>query len=120
MNEKSLIFGVSYAVDSLIMALLKQRINLNLDDDYYVNISPPPISDLNYFGDSVISCLFVDLKEDLVKAILVWLREWEKEHIEKPKLKFCIEGNLLNIDVQDLEILLKLLKDCSSKKNFKN
>ena len=109
MNEKSLIFGVSYAVDSLIMALLNQKIDLNLDDDYYVNISPPPIPDAMDFGDSVISGLFVDLSKNLVKAILVWLREREKEHVEKPKLKFCIDGNLLNIDVPDLEILLNVL-----------
>ncbi len=49
MDEKSLIFGVSYAVDGLIMALLKQNIVLNLDEDYYVNISPPPITRFNRF-----------------------------------------------------------------------
>ena len=42
MDEKSLIFGVSYAVDDLIIALLNQKIDLNLDKDFYVNISPPP------------------------------------------------------------------------------
>ena len=70
MDEKSLIFGVSYAVDGLIMALLKQNIDLNIEEDYYVNISPPPIPDSTDFGDSVISGIFVDLTEDVVTAIL--------------------------------------------------
>ena len=33
MDEKSLIFGVSYAVDDLIIRLIKQKIDLNLDED---------------------------------------------------------------------------------------
>ena len=116
MAEKTLIFGVSYAVDSLIMVLLNQKINLNVEEDYYVNISPPPIPDSTDFGDSVISGIFVDVTEELVKATIGWLREREKEHTEKPKLKICIDGNLLNIDVQDMEILMKVLKECSKKK----
>jgi hypothetical protein len=115
MDEKSLIFGVSYAVDGLIMELLKQKIDLNLDEDYYVNISPPPIPDSTDFGDAVISGIFVDMTQDLVKTTLNWLREREKENLEKPKLKFCIDGNLVNIDIQDLEILLKVLNDCNKK-----
>ena len=74
MDEKALIFGVSYAVDSLIMSLIKQKIDLNLDKDYYVNISPPPIPDSTDFGDSVISGIFVDLTEELIQATLDWLR----------------------------------------------
>ena len=116
MTEKTLIFGVSYAVDSLIMALLNQKINLNVEEDYYVNISPPPIPDSTDFGDSVISGIFVDVTEELIKATLGWLREREKEQTEKPKLKICINGNLLNIDVQDMEIMMKVLKKCSKKK----
>ena len=116
MDEKALIFGVSYAVDGLIMSLLKQKIDLNLDEDYYVNISPPPIPDSTDFGDSVISGIFVDVTEELVKATLGWLREKEKEQAEKPKLEICINGNLVNIDVQDMEILMKVLKECSKKK----
>jgi len=51
MNEKSLIFGVSDAVEDLIMALIKQKIDL--EKDYYLNISPPPIPEsTEYFGDS--------------------------------------------------------------------
>lgn len=115
MDEKSLIFGVSYAVDGLIMELLKQKIDLNLDEDYYVNISPPPIPDSTDFGDAVISGIFVDVTKELVKATLNWLREREKENLEKPKLKFCIDGNLVNIDIQDLEIILKVINDCSKK-----
>jgi len=50
-----------------------------LEDDYYVNISPPPIPDANEdFGDSIISGLFVDLTEELIKTILGWLRERKK------------------------------------------
>jgi hypothetical protein len=116
MAEKTLIFGVSYAVDSLIMALLKQKIDLNVEEDYYVNISPPPIPDSTDFGDSVISGIFVDVTEELIKATIGWLREREKEQTEKPKLKICIDGNLLNIDVQDMEIMMKVLKECSKKK----
>jgi len=116
MDEKSLIFGVSYAVDGLIMALLKQNIDLNVEEDYYVNISPPPIPDSTDFGDSVISGIFVDATEELVKATIGWLREREKEQVEKPKLKICINGNLLNIDVQDMEIMMNVLKECYKKK----
>ena len=119
MGEKSLIFGVSYAVDSLIMALLKQKIDLKVEEDYYVNISPPPIPDSTDFSDSVISGVFVDVTEDFVKATLVWLRDREKEHMEKPKMKVCINGNLLNVNVQDMEIMLKVLKECSKKKKTK-
>ena len=117
MGEKSLIFGISYAVDSLIMALIKEKISLDLDKDYYVNIDPPPIPDPPDFTNSVVSGLFVDVTEDLVKATLSWLRNREKENMEKPNLKFCINGNLLNIDIQDMEILLKFLNDCAKRKN---
>ena len=116
MVEKSLIFGVSYAVDSLIMALLNENMTLDLDADYYVNIDPPPIPESPDFGNSVISGLFVDVTEELVKAILSWLRDRETENMEKPNLKFCINGNLLSIDIQDMEILLNLLKNCSKRK----
>ena len=116
MDEKSLVFGVSYAVDSLIMALLKQKIPLSLDEDYYVNISPPPIPDSTDYGNEVISGVFVDITEQMIKATIAWLREREKEHQEKPKLKICLDGNLLNVDVQDMEILLDVLKNCAKKK----
>lgn len=120
MDEKALVFGVSYAIDSLIMALLKQKIALNLDEDYYVNISRPPIPDSTDYGDSVISGIFVDVTEELVKAIIDWLRERDKQHMKKPKLKICIDGNILNIDVQDMEILLNVLQKCAKKKNHEN
>ena len=115
MTEKALIFGVSYSVDSLIMSLLKQEISVNLENDYYVNISPPPIPESIDFGNHIVSGLFMNVTEDLIEAILVWLREREKEHIEKSKLKLCINGNLLTINVQEMQILLKVLKDCSKK-----
>ena len=116
MDEKALIFGVSYSVDGLIMALLEHKIVLNLDEEYYVNISPPPIPDSTDFGDSVISGVFVDVTKEMVKATIGWLREREKEQVEKPKLKICINGNLLNVDVQDMEIMMSVLKECSKKK----
>jgi hypothetical protein len=117
MDEKSLIFGVSYAVDDLIIALHNQKIDLNLDEDYYVNISPPPIPGVaGEFGDSVISGLFVDLTVELVKAILVWLRNIQQEQMENPKLKIAIEGNLLSINVHDMEMLLEILKEWSTKR----
>ena len=116
MDEKALIFGVSYAVDDLIMTLLKQKITINLEEDYYVNISPPPISDLTDYGDSVISGIFIDITEKLIKLTLGWLREKEKQQLEKPKLKLCINGNLLNIDIQDMEILMNVVKKCSKRK----
>ena len=68
MDEKSLIFGVSYAVDSLIMGLIKHKTDLDLNKDYYVNISAPPILVSAYFGEWVISGLFVDITEDLVSS----------------------------------------------------
>ncbi len=119
MDEKSLVFGVSYAVDSLIMALLKKNIALNLDADYYVNISPPPLPDSTDYGNEVMSGVFVQVTEDLIKTTINWLRDREKEHMSKPKLKICIDGNLLNVDVQDMEILLDVLKRCDQKKQAK-
>ena len=116
MTEKSLIFGVSYAIDSLIMTLLNEKVDLDLDADYYVNIDLPPIPDSTDFGTAVISGLFVDVTEELVRATLGWLRDREKENMEKPKLIFCINGNLLNMDIQDMEILLQFLNDCAKRK----
>ncbi|MFZ7137766.1 MAG: hypothetical protein ACOWW1_05050 [archaeon] len=119
MDEKSLVFGVSYAVDSLIMALLKEKIPLNLEEDYYVNISAPPIPNSINFGDAVISGVFVDVTEDLIKSTIRWLRERENEHMGKPKMQICIDGNLLNVDIQDMEILSDVLKRCAEKKRAK-
>ncbi len=114
MGEKSLLFGISYAVDDLIIALLKQKIDLNLEEDYYVNISPPPIPDSIDFDMSVISGLFVDVTEELVKATLVWLQERENENMENPKLKISIDGNILNINVHDMTLLMEILKEPSN------
>ncbi len=117
MDEKSLIFGVSYDVDDLIIALLNRRINLNLDKDFYVNISPPPIPGIaEELGDSVISGLFVDLTVELVKVILLWLRKIKHEELEDPKLKITIGGNLLNLNIQDMKMLLKILKEWSTER----
>ena len=119
MDEKSLLFGVSYSIDSLIMSLLNQKVDLNLDDDYYVNISPPPIPDADDFGNSVISGLFVDVTEKMVKATLVWLRERENENMDNPKLKLCIDGNLIDLTIHDMQILLDIMKKCSNTKKPK-
>ena len=119
MDEKALIFGVSYSVDSLILTLMKAKINLDLDNNYYVNISPPPIPNISDYRNSVVSGLFVDLSEKLVKIIICWLRERENEHIEKSKLKICINGNLLNINIQDMQILLNVIRECAKSKNQK-
>lgn len=117
MDEKSLIFGVSYDVDNLIIALLSRKIDLNLDKDFYVNISPPPIPGVaEEFGDSVISGLFVDLTMELVEAILLSLRKTKQEQAEDPKLKITIGGNLLNVNVQDMKMLLKILKEWSTRR----
>ncbi|MEJ2240676.1 MAG: hypothetical protein P8Y18_00825, partial [Candidatus Bathyarchaeota archaeon] len=75
MDEKSLVFGVSDAVEDLILALLKQNIDLDIETDYYLNISAPPIPQTeNFFGDSVISGIFVDLNKNLLNKILSWLQ----------------------------------------------
>ena len=117
MDEKSLIFGVSYDVDDLIIALLNRKIDLNIEKDFYVNISPPPIPGIaEEFGDSVISGLFVDLTVELVKAILIWLRKIKQEKLEDPKLKITIGGNLLNLNIQDMKMLLKILKEWSTER----
>ncbi len=119
MDEKSLIFGVSDAVEDLILALIKQKIKLDLDNDYYLNISPPPIEEsAEYFGESVISGIFVDLTEKLIKTILGWLHA--KKKMKNPKLKLIIDGNLLNITIHDLEILLQIQKECSQQKVNEN
>jgi hypothetical protein len=115
MDEKSLIFGVSDAVEDLILALIKKKIKLDLDNDYYLNISPPPIDESEeYFGGSVISGIFVDLTEELIKIILGWLQTNKK--FKNPKLKLIIDGNLLNLNIHDFYILLHIQKECSQKK----
>ncbi len=115
MDEKSLIFGVSDAIEDLILALIKQKIKLDLDNDYYLNISPPPIDEsVEYFGESVISGIFVDLTEELIRAILGWLKA--KQKLKNPKLKLITDGNLLNINIHDLDILLQIQKECSQQK----
>lgn len=115
MGEKSLIFGVSDAIEDLIISMVKQKIELDLENDYYLNISPPPIPEsAEYFGEAVISGIFVDLTADLIKAIIVWLQP--KKTLKNPKIKFVIDGSLLNINVHNMEILLQVLAECSKQK----
>ena len=115
MDEKSLIFGVSDAIEDLIMVLIKQKIDLNMENDYYLNISPPPISEsAEYFGDAIISGVFVDLNEKLITTIIGWLQA--KKTLNNLKLKFVLDGNLLNVTLHDMEILLQVLAECSKQK----
>jgi len=112
MDEKSLIFGVSDVVEDLVLMMIKQKIELDLENDYYLNISPPPIQEsAEYFGKSVISGIFVNISEELIKTILEWIKTNKK--LKNPKLKTIINGNLLNINVHDMEILLQTQKECS-------
>lgn len=43
MDEKSLIFGPSDSVEDLIIELINKKIDLDLENDYYLNITHPPI-----------------------------------------------------------------------------
>lgn len=114
MDEKSLIFGVSDDLENLIMWLAKKKIDLDFENDYYLNISPPPIPESEgFFGDSVISGIFVDLNENLLNKILNWLKTVKM--LEKLKLKLIIDGNLLDLNTRNLQILLKVLRECSNK-----
>ena len=115
MDEKSLIFGVSDDLEDLILWLVKKKIDLDFENDYYLNISPPPIPESEgFFGDSVISGIFVDLDENLLNKILNWLQNIKM--LENLKLKLIIDGNLLDINTHNIQILLKILKECSNEK----
>jgi hypothetical protein len=115
MDEKSLIFGPSDSIEDLIMELIKKKIDLDLENDYYLNITPPPIHiSPEYFDDSVISGIFVDLNEKLLNAIHRWLES--RKNQKNLKLNLIIDGNLLNINVHDVKILLKILNECSEQK----
>jgi len=65
---------------------------------------------------TVISGIFVDLTEELIKAILGWLQA--KKKLKNPKLKIAISGNLLNINVHDVEIIMQVLAECSKQKKM--
>ena len=115
MDEKSLIFGVSDDLEDLILWLVKKKIDLDFENDYYLNISPPPIPESeDFFGDSIISGIFVDLNENLLNKILNWLQNIKM--LENLKLKLIIDGNLLDINTHNIQILLKILKECSNEK----
>ena len=115
MDEKSLIFGPSDSVEALIMALIKKKMDLDLENDYYLNITPPPIHESSeYFSDSVISGIFVDLNDKLLNAIHRWLKS--RKNQKNLKLNLIIDGNLININVNDVEILLKILNECPEQK----
>jgi hypothetical protein len=111
MDEKSLIFGVSDDLEDLLMFLLKNNVDLDLETDYYLNIPPPPRLDSNEdFGNSVIAGLFVDLNEQLVKTVMLWLQDRKKKDLKNPELEISISGNLLKLNLHDMEILKILLE----------
>ncbi len=106
---RSLVFGASDDVEDLILELYTQKLDIDFENDYYLNIPAPPKEDTSIdYGDSVVSGLFVDLSEELVEAILRWLKE-KKEGVN-PNLEISIDGNLVNVNVRVMERLLKVLK----------
>ena len=73
---RSLIFGTSDDVEDLILELFKQKLDIDFEHDYYLNIPPPPKEDTTIdYGDSVVSGLFVDLTVELIDAILRCLKK---------------------------------------------
>lgn len=106
---RSLIFGTSDDIEDLILDLFKQKLDIDFEKDYYLNIPPPPKEDTTIdYGNSVVSGLFVDLSEELVEAILRWLTIKKKE--VNPNLEMSIDGNLVNVNVRVMEQLLRILK----------
>jgi len=106
---RSLVFGASDDVEDLILELFKDKLDIDFENDYYLNIPPPPKEETTIdYGDSVVSGLFVDLSEELVEAILRWLKEKKKG--VTPNLEISIDGNLVSVNVRVMERLLKILK----------
>ena len=106
---RSLIFGTSDDVEDLILELYNQKLGIDFEHDYYLNIPPPPKEDTTIdYGNSVVSGLFVDLTAELIDAILRWLKE--KKKAVNPNLEIRIDGNLVNVNVRVMEQLLKVLK----------
>jgi len=106
---RSLIFGTSDDVEDLILELFQQKLDIDFENDYYLNIPPPPKEDTAIdYGNSVVSGLFVDLSVELVEAILGWLKEKKKG--VNPNLEISIDGNLVSVNVRVLEQLLRILK----------
>lgn len=106
---RSLIFGTSDDVEDLILELYEQKLDIDFENDYYLNIPPPPKEDTSIdYGDSVVSGLFVDLSVELVEAILGWLKEKKKE--VNPNLEISMDGNLVSVNVRVMEQLLRILK----------
>jgi hypothetical protein len=106
---RSLIFGTSDDVEDLILELYEQKLDIDFENDYYLNIPPPPQEDTPIdYGNSVVSGLFVDLSVELVDAILGWLKEKKKG--VNPNLEISIDGNLVNVNVRVMEQLLRILK----------
>jgi len=94
----------------LVLELFKQKLDIDFENNYYLNIPRPPrVDEINDYGDSVISGLFVDLTEELIEAIIRWLKKRRK--MANPNLEISIEGNLLNVNVQDMEQLLQIIKE---------
>ena len=106
---RNLIFGASNDVEDLVRELYKQKLDIDFENDYYLNIPRPPKEDSTMdYGDSVVSGLFVDLTVELIDAIIIWLKKKEKGRIAN--LEISIEGNLVNVNVRVMERLRKVWK----------
>ncbi|MFA5364306.1 MAG: hypothetical protein WC325_03895 [Candidatus Bathyarchaeia archaeon] len=116
-DEKSLVFGVSEDIDNMVMALVKQKVDINIEKDYYLNIPPPPVDNADeIFGDAVISGVFVDLIESVINTILRWLRIRTRKQQPEPKLFIIVGDNILQVNIHNMNIILEVLKECSRTK----
>ena len=106
---RSLIFGTSNDVEDLVRELYKQKLDIDFENDYYLNIPPPPNEDTTIdYGGSVVSGLFVDLTVELIDAILRWLKAKKKG--TNPNLEINLDGNLITVNIRVMEQLLKIVK----------
>jgi hypothetical protein len=116
-DEKSLVFGVSDDVEQMVMALVKQKVDVDIEKDYYLNIPPPPVDNADeIFGDAVISGVFVDLIESVINAVLKWLRAQTQKQQPEPKLFIIVGDNILQVNTHNMKIILDVLKECSRTK----
>jgi hypothetical protein len=116
-DVKCLVFGVSDDVEQMVMALVKQKVDVDIEKDYYLNIPPPPVDNADeIFGDAVISGVFVDLIESVINAVLKWLRAQTQKQQPEPKLFIIVGDNILQVNTHNMKIILDVLKECSRTK----
>jgi hypothetical protein len=116
-DVKCLVFGVSDDVEQMVMALVKQIVDVDIEKDYYLNIPPPPVDNADeIFGDAVISGVFVDLIESVINAVLKWLRAQTQKQQPEPKLFIIVGDNILQVNTHNMKIILDVLKECSRTK----